>query len=91
MGEVIDVLEADIKNVAEAMDQVASASAEQGLGISQINHAISHLDVLTQQNSALVEETTSATTLLNNQVESLRDILNSFGGDTVNTVVELLN
>jgi methyl-accepting chemotaxis protein len=35
---------------------IANASAEQTAGIDQINKALSQMDELTQQNSALVEE-----------------------------------
>ena len=45
-----------IKKVAEIVSDIASASVEQSTGIEQVNKALSQMDEVTQQNSALVEE-----------------------------------
>jgi methyl-accepting chemotaxis protein len=45
-----------IKKVAEIVADIASASVEQVAGIEQVNKALTQMDEVTQQNSALVEE-----------------------------------
>jgi methyl-accepting chemotaxis protein len=50
-----EIVEA-IKGVAGIVADIASASAEQSGGIDQVNKALSQMDEVTQQNSALVEQ-----------------------------------
>ena len=40
------------------------ASHEQSIGVDQVNSAIAHMDQVTQQNAALVEEAAAATASL---------------------------
>ena len=51
--------------------EVASASEEQTLGISQINSAISQMGMVTQNNASAAEETASAAGQLNSQAQTL--------------------
>jgi methyl-accepting chemotaxis protein len=48
--------QAAIETVADIVADIAHASAEQAAGIEQVNKALSQMDEVTQQNSALVEE-----------------------------------
>src|SRR5688572_6927716 len=50
-----EILES-IKSVAAIVNDIANASMEQSTGIDQINKALTQMDEVTQQNSALVEE-----------------------------------
>ena len=60
MGSVLE----SARNSAPLMGEIATASAEQSVGIEQINQAVTHLDSVTQQNASLVEEfAASAATL----------------------------
>ncbi|MBA0462047.1 hypothetical protein D7Y60_15945 [Stenotrophomonas maltophilia] len=43
------------------INEIAAAKAEQAAGIEQVNRAVVSMDKTTQQNAALVEETTAAT------------------------------
>jgi methyl-accepting chemotaxis protein len=52
LSEIVDA----ISHVAHLVHDIANASAEQSLGIGQINQALSQMDEMTQQNSALVEQ-----------------------------------
>ena len=52
MGEVVS----QVERVATLVSEITSASSEQSDGVSQVNQAVTHLDTLTQQNAALVEE-----------------------------------
>jgi methyl-accepting chemotaxis protein len=45
-----------IRQVAQIVADITRASSEQSSGIDQINKALTQMDEMTQQNSALVEE-----------------------------------
>jgi methyl-accepting chemotaxis protein len=52
LGEIVGA----IKEVADLVGGIAGASIEQASGVEQVNRALSQMDEVTQQNSALVEE-----------------------------------
>jgi hypothetical protein len=45
-----------VADVGRLLAQIDQASREQLLGVSQVNEAVSHMDGVTQQNAAMVEE-----------------------------------
>ena len=51
--------------------KISAASQEQASGIDQVNKAIMSMDETTQQNAALVEETTSAAQSMKEQAKEL--------------------
>ncbi|MFA6267112.1 MAG: methyl-accepting chemotaxis protein [Pseudolabrys sp.] len=63
-----DIVES-IKKVAEIVSDIANASTEQATGIDQINKALTQMDEVTQQNSALVEENAATAKTLENQAK----------------------
>ena len=60
------------------MSEIAVASAEQGAGIEQINHAVTQMDDMTQQNAALVEQLAAAAQSLAGQSRQMGAALGSF-------------
>jgi methyl-accepting chemotaxis protein len=77
-GEVLGEISTAIVQVAAMVAQIASASHEQGIGIKQVNHAISDIDRMTQENAALVEETTCAAESLGNEAHNLHQNMSFF-------------
>jgi methyl-accepting chemotaxis protein len=67
-GESLKEIVASIESVVTVVSDIASASAEQAGGIDQVNKALSQMDEVTQQNSALVEQ--NAATAKNLQQQS---------------------
>lgn len=67
-----------VGELAEAMDNISLASAEQMRGISQVSIAVSQMDGVTQNNASLVEESSSASQSLSEQANSLRETVNTF-------------
>jgi methyl-accepting chemotaxis protein len=67
-----------IHRVAEAIGQITSASNEQSSGLGQISDAVHHMDQLTQQNAALVEEAAAASERLDEQARRLAEMVNTF-------------
>lgn len=57
---------------------IAEATSEQADGIRQIDTVISDLDGITQQNSAIAEETAAASASLDEQAASVLDLLSQF-------------
>ena len=67
-----------VGKLAEAMDNISLASAEQMQGISQVSVAVNQMDGVTQNNAALVEESSSASQSLSGQANALREAVNVF-------------
>ncbi|HEY3296861.1 MAG TPA: Cache 3/Cache 2 fusion domain-containing protein [bacterium] len=61
--------------VANLVDEIAAASAEQSKGIEQINVAVTQMNSVTQRNSGNAEESASAAEEMSGQVESLIDLV----------------
>ena len=53
------------------MQQISAATKEQSIGIAQVNEAVTQLDTVTQQNAALVEESTASAQDLKSSAHSL--------------------
>ncbi len=71
---IVDV----ISKVADLVVDIAAASKEQALGISQVNEGLSQIDQVTQQNTARAEESAAASEELSSQALQLRDIVQRF-------------
>ncbi len=67
LAEIVD----SIKNVAGTVSDIAGASADQANGIEQVNKALTRMDEVTQQNSALVEENAATTKTLEQQAKAM--------------------
>src|SRR5262249_26074920 len=52
-GAALTEITDSIKQVASIVSEIAAASAEQSAGLEQVNKALSQMDEVTQQNSAL--------------------------------------
>lgn len=55
-GSSLKEIVESVRKVSEIMADITKASAEQAAGIEQMNKALTQMDEMTQQNSALVEE-----------------------------------
>ena len=53
------------------MAEISAASHEQAAGVGQVGEAVQHMDQVTQQNAALVEEMAAAATGLQTQADDL--------------------
>jgi methyl-accepting chemotaxis protein len=70
-GATIGEIVANTQRVADIIGEITAASSEQSGGIGQINVAVSQLDQMTQQNAALVEESSAAAEGLRDQAQQL--------------------
>jgi methyl-accepting chemotaxis protein len=70
-GESLKEIVESVRRVADIIAEIATASVEQSTGIDQINKALTQMDEMTQQNSALVEENAAAAKTLEQQSETM--------------------
>ncbi|RXZ32901.1 HAMP domain-containing protein [Oxalobacteraceae bacterium CAVE-383] len=77
-GSTMDDIIVRIRNVSEAVDDIAAAGEKQSAGIEQINAAIVQMDSATQQNAALVEEAAAASQSLREQALTLTQLVHVF-------------
>ncbi|MEO8407034.1 MAG: methyl-accepting chemotaxis protein [Oxalobacteraceae bacterium] len=85
-GATMDEIVASVKRVTDIMGEITSASREQEIGIGQINQAITGMDVVTQQNAALVEEAAAAAGSLQDQADNLVQVVSVFRIDATRAV-----
>ena len=74
MTEIVD----SIRHVTDIVGSIASASAEQSVGIERVNSAIAEMDNVTHQNAALVEEAAAAAQSLQDQAGHLEQVVSIF-------------
>ena len=74
MGDIVD----SVRKVADIMSDITAASKAQTGGIESIGEAITSIDGMTQQNSALVEEASAAAESLREQACQLSEVLSVF-------------
>ena len=60
------------------MGQIAASAAEQATGLHEVNTAVNQMDQVTQQNAAMVEQTTAATHALKGQSDELGRLIGAF-------------
>ncbi|MES2901791.1 MAG: methyl-accepting chemotaxis protein [Pseudomonadota bacterium] len=77
-GKTMQEVVASVKRVTEIIGEIADASAEQTIGIDQVNKAIMAMDQATQHNAGLVELSASAATTMRDQAGNLSRIIGSF-------------
>ena len=77
-GKTMDEVVASVRQVADIMQEITAASAEQSAGIEQVNQAVLQMDQVTQQNAALVEEAAAAAESLQGQAQTLTELVGVF-------------
>lgn len=67
-----------IVEVEGVIEEISSAGREQTLGISQVTEAINNLDAVTQQNAALAQQTSVASSSLTDSSNEMRQLVTFF-------------
>ncbi len=67
-----------VQRVATLISGIERAATEQLDGISQVNSAVASLDIITQQNAALVEQIAAAAAALKDQADTVSDTVGIF-------------
>jgi aerotaxis receptor len=77
-GRTMDDIVSQVKRVSDLIGEISSATIEQSSGITQVGKAVAHLDQITQQNAALVEQGTAASQSLQQQAAHLVEAVSVF-------------
>jgi methyl-accepting chemotaxis protein len=78
VGRTMNEIVTSVQKVTGMISEITAAAGEQSNGIAQVNTAVSHLDQMTQQNSALVEQSAAAAESLRQQAGRLADTVSRF-------------
>jgi methyl-accepting chemotaxis protein len=85
-GSALAEIVKSINEVAHIVADIATASSEQATGIEQVNKALTQMDEVTQQNSALVEENAATAKTLDQQANAMSERVSFFRvGDEAET------
>ncbi|MGV2166817.1 methyl-accepting chemotaxis protein [Agrobacterium sp. 16-172Ci] len=77
-GESLEQIQKRIQSVNDQIGEIATASREQSGRLSEINASVNELDHVTQQNAAMVEETTAAAFSLSSEADGLTEQVGQF-------------
>ncbi|AFL52708.1 methyl-accepting chemotaxis protein [Sinorhizobium fredii] len=77
-GDALKEIEALVNQVNEQVASIATAAREQATGLQEVNTAVNSMDQMTQQNAAMVEETTAASQVLAQESRELKSLLERF-------------
>jgi methyl-accepting chemotaxis protein len=70
-GQALSQILDSVREMTGLIKEIAHSSHEQAAGVQRINESILHLDGATQQNAALVEQSSAASRTLQTQAETL--------------------
>jgi methyl-accepting chemotaxis protein len=80
-GTTMQAVLESIRRVTDMMTEISAANSEQTSGIEQINQVVTQMDMVTQQNAALVEEAAAAAKALQEQADKLTQVVGFFKVD----------
>ncbi|MCK9910366.1 hypothetical protein MXD81_14570, partial [Microbacteriaceae bacterium K1510] len=68
----------EVTEINTIVSEIAAGAKEQSVGLQEINTGVSQMDHVTQQNAAIVEETTAASHGLSREIEKLLELVGRF-------------
>ncbi|MBB3656035.1 methyl-accepting chemotaxis protein [Rhizobium sp. BK650] len=77
-GETLHKIAEQVMGINGLIRQISASASEQAVGLKEINQAVNQMDQVTQQNAAMVEETTAASVTLNDEAQTLKTLVSRF-------------
>lgn len=77
-GEALKQIVAEVTHVSGLMEEIATAAEQQASGLHEISATVASMDTVTQQNAAMVEESTAGARNLSAETERLFEQLSFF-------------
>ncbi|MDO1582222.1 methyl-accepting chemotaxis protein [Rhizobium oryzicola] len=77
-GSALKEIGTQVVQVNQLMEAITTSSREQSAGLAEVNTAVNHMDQTTQQNAAMVEQSTAASTALASEARRLRELVGRF-------------
>ena len=76
--QVLDRIVSKVAEINQLVAEIAGSAKEQALGLHEVNASINQMDHVTQQNAAMVEESTAASHSLSQEAEVLAGSVSRF-------------
>ena len=77
-GEALQRIVAKVGEIDALVTEIAASAAEQATGLNEVNTAVNQMDQVTQQNAAMVEQSTAATHSLKGETAELVRLMARF-------------
>jgi len=77
-GNALGRIQAGVVEMDLAIREIAASAAEQAHGLAEVNLAVNQMDQTTQQNAAMVEQSTTATHSLAHETQALQKAMSRF-------------
>ncbi|MDR9812449.1 methyl-accepting chemotaxis protein [Rhizobium hidalgonense] len=77
-SQVLSAISHQIARINQHMDAIAVSAREQSTGLAEVNTAVNSMDQVTQQNAAMVEQSTAASGQLAQEAAKLRELVSRF-------------
>ncbi|MCB2014235.1 MAG: HAMP domain-containing methyl-accepting chemotaxis protein [Sphingobium sp.] len=77
-GSVLSTIVTRVGEVSQLINDIANSSDTQARNMEQVNGSVHDMDKMTQQNAAMVEETTAAARSLASEAQSLKQLVSRF-------------
>ncbi len=77
-GHALDRILAKVGEINHLVASIAASAKEQALGLHEVNSSITQMDHVTQQNAAMVEESTAASFALASEAQQLTVLIQAF-------------
>lgn len=84
-GDALRRIAGQVAEITQATIEIAASAQEQATALAEVNGAINQMDQVTQQNAAMVEQSTAASHALSQQAKDLAQLMARFtvGGSDV--------
>ncbi len=77
-GQALEQIVEKVINISTLMSDITVSSQEQAIGLKEVNVAVNQMDQVTQQNAAMVEETTAASHTMTQEALELARLISMF-------------
>lgn len=86
-GKALERIVGQVAKINTLVTEIAASAQEQSSGLAQVNTAVNQMDQVTQQNAAMVEQSTAASHSLSRESSELWRLLSGFKIGTVGAPV----
>ena len=77
-GQALERIVGEVGRINTLIGEIAASAQEQAVGLEQVNIAVNQMDQVTQQNAAMVEESTAASHALARDADNLNQLMAGF-------------
>ena len=77
-GGALEKIVAQVSEITGLVTEIAASAREQSTGLAEVNSAVNQMDQVTQQNAAMVEQSTAASHNLAQEAEELARLVSQF-------------